>query len=276
MRQILSNILLAADADGTLLTDDKRILDKDKAAICEFCEQGGLFTIATGRGVAFARPVVEELSLAIPAVIFNGAAVYDYSRDCFLWQCTLPKAAKEYILLFKERFPTLGIEILRGREVYVASTNARVERHALLSGVPTRCSIQEVPPDGWIKTLLVDEPEIIDEVIKFAGSQNIESLHLVRSAPMFYEILPHGVNKGSALSKLIELTGISGRRVAAVGDFMNDLEMIQMADIKIAVANAEEIVKSHAELIVCDNNSGALYEIVEWMKLNAKKIGLTP
>ena len=267
----MNDILLAADADGTLLTDDKRILGKDKAAIRELREKGGLFTIATGRAVTYARPIAEELELDIPAVIFNGAAVYDFGQDSFLWQCTLPKTAREHILLFKEQFPSIGIEILRGHEVYVVNTNAREEEHILLGGVdPIRCSIDEVPPDGWIKTLLSDEPEVIDEVIKFAGNHRMDNLHLVRSAPVYYEILPHGVNKGSALNKLIELTGISGRRIAAVGDFMNDLEMLKMADIKIAVANAEDVIIAQAELIVCDNNSGAIYEIVQWLKKNVK------
>ena len=265
----LNNILLASDADGTLLTDDKRILAKDKDAIREFREKGGLFTIATGRAISYARPIAEEAQLDIPAVIFNGAAVYDFMRDTFLWQRALPITAKESILLFKERFPTLGIEIQRGNEIYVASTSPREEEHITFGGVkPIRCSIFEVPPDGWIKALFADEPEVIDEVVKFAAKCNITDLHTVRSSPLYYEILPLGVNKGNALERLIELSGISGRCVAAVGDFMNDLEMIKMADIKIAVANAEDVVKAHAQLIVCDNNSGAIHEIVQWLKNN--------
>ena len=265
----MKNILLATDADGTLLTDDKRILTKDKEAIAHLREEGGLFTIATGRAVSYARLIAEELELDMPAVIFNGAAVFDFRQDCFLWHCMLPKTALERTLLFIERFPTIGIEILSGRDVYVASTNAREEEHIKLgSTIPIRCPIDEIPPDGWTKALIVDEPEVIDEVIKFAAGQQIDDLHLVRSAPFYYELLPLGINKGSALKKLIELLGISGRRIAAVGDYMNDLEMLKMADIKIAVSNAEDIIKAHAELIVCDNNSGAIYEIVQWLSAN--------
>ena len=73
----LDNILLIADIDGTLVTDDKQIPEKNKAAIREFTEKGGVFTIATGRGVTLARPVAEELEIGAPAVVFNGAAVYD-------------------------------------------------------------------------------------------------------------------------------------------------------------------------------------------------------
>jgi hypothetical protein len=263
----LKNIFLITDADGTLLTDDKRILDTDMAAIREFTESGGLFTVATGRGVALSQVLADELNLEIPAVIFNGAAVYDFKRDKFLWQCNLPDEARDYMKLLMERFPTLGIEILRGDEVNVARTNKLEEMHiAFGCKNPLRRGFDEVPHDSWIKTLLVGEPEEIDEVIAFSEAQNFENVHMVRSAPIFYEMLPGGVNKGTGFKKLLEIMNLSDKFVVAAGDFMNDLEMIQMADLGVAVANAEGCVKGAADLTVCDNNSGAMREIIEYLK----------
>ncbi|MCL2018433.1 MAG: Cof-type HAD-IIB family hydrolase [Oscillospiraceae bacterium] len=264
---MLKNIFLISDADGTLLTDDKRVLDIDRAAIRELIENGGIFTIATGRGVSLARAVAEELELNFPAVIFNGAAVYDFKRERFLWRCNLPDEAKEYIKLVHKEFPWLGLEILRDDEIYVISTNRREEEHlAFATKKPVRCSYDDVPPDSWIKTLFVGEPEEIDELIKFSKENNFNNVHLVRSAPIFYEMLPYGANKGTGYKKLLEIMGLSNRYVVAAGDFMNDLEMLKQADLGVAVMNAEEIVKSSADLIVCDNNSGAISEIVEFLK----------
>jgi len=263
----LKNILLVADADGTLLTDDKRVLDKDKSAIREITQNGGLFTIATGRGVTLARTVADEIGLQIPAVIFNGAAVYDFAKEHFLWQCALPDAARDYVSLLKSRFPTLGIEILRGDNVFVAATNKREEEH-LSFGCPNpiRCKLEEVPQDGRLKALLVDEPEVIDEVIAFSKEAGFSDVHMVRSAPVFYEMLPKGVNKGSGVRKLLEITDYGEKYIVAVGDYNNDLEMVKDADLGVAVANAEDIVKNAADLTVCDNNSGAVYEIVAYLK----------
>jgi hypothetical protein len=262
-----NNILLITDADGTLLTDDKRILDIDKAAIRELTENGGLFTIATGRGVSLARVLADELELELPAVIFNGAAVYDFKQDTFLWQCRLPDEARGYMRLLMERFPSLGAEILRDDEVYVPATNELEEEHIRLGcKSPVRCRFDEIPTDNWIKTLLVGEPEAIDEVILFTKAQNFANIHTVRSSPIYYEMLPDGVNKGTGLRKLLEILGISGKYIVAAGDFMNDLELLQMADLGVAVANAEEIVKREADLIVCDNNSGAVREIIRYLK----------
>jgi hypothetical protein len=263
----LNNIFLIADADGTLLTDDKRISDTDKAAIRELIASGGLFTIATGRGLALAKIVADELDLQIPAVIFNGAAVYDFKRGEFLWQCALLEAAKDCIKPVTERFPTVAVEILRSDDIYVTSTNRLEEEHLALGWTkPIRCEFDEVPPDGWLKILLIDEPENIDKIIEFMSGMNCKDVHLVRSAPMYYEVLPSGVNKGTGFKKLLEIMDIRDKYIVAAGDFMNDLEMLEMADLGVAVANAADCVKEAADLIVCDNNSGAMREIIEYLR----------
>jgi len=263
----LTDIFLVADADGTLLTDDKRILDKDMSAIREVTRSGGLFTVATGRGTSLARIVAKQVKLAIPAVIFNGAAVYDYAKEQFLWQCALPSKANDYIKILLERFPTLGVEILLGEDVYVAATNPREEEHLAFGCLnPIRCKLDEVPQNNRIKALLVGEPETVDSVIAFINEQRFDGVHFVRSAPVFYEMLPEGVSKGVGVRKLLELIGESDRYIVAAGDYDNDLEMIREADLGIAVANAEEAVKKAAKFTVCDNNSGAVSEIVEYLK----------
>jgi hypothetical protein len=268
---IFNKNLLITDADGTLLTDDKRILDTDKAAIFEFLENGGEFTIATGRGVSLARVVVEELGELVntPAVIFNGAAIYDFKKDEFLWKCSLCEKAQAYFEKLMNAFPNVGVEILIDDDIYVTSTNKYEEDHLELGVMnPIRCDYSEVPKLGWIKILMVDEPKIIDKVIEFTQANPCEQLHMVRSAPMYYEILPQGVNKGTGFKKLLELLGYEnqGYRIIAAGDYMNDLEMLQQADIGVATDNAEQIIKEVADVVVCDNNSGVIRDIVELLK----------
>ena len=86
------NVIFVSDLDGTLLTDDKKVLDCDLAAIERFRKGGGIFAAATGRGYAMAKRVVEMITDA-PSVIFNGAAVYDFKKDEFLWNCEIDKRA---------------------------------------------------------------------------------------------------------------------------------------------------------------------------------------
>ena len=264
---MFENMFLATDLDGTLLTDDKKILDKDLSAINEFRGNGGLFTIATGRAGMYSRTIAQELGIDIPAVTINGASVYDYKEGRTLWQSALPKSARNLMLDIKGRFPTLGVDIICGEDVFTISSNRRSEEHFNFTRIePIRCTIRDVPDDGWIKMLLVDEPEVIDEVVKYSAGLGISDVHVVCSSSVFFEILPLGANKWSGLRKLIDLAGFEGRFVVAVGDWLNDLEMVKMADLGVAVANALDEVKEHADLIVCDNNCGAIYEVIEKLK----------
>ena len=262
--------ILIVDADGTLLTDEKGVLPVDKAAIAEFIENGGLFTVATGRGVAAARSVVETIGLdllSLPLVVFNGAAIYDFKKEKFLWKCGLCGSAKEYVETLLQRFPVLGTEILVDDDVYVIRTNDFEEEHLAFAGIePIRCDYSEVPKDGWIKVLLIDTPEAIDEVVAFCEESICEQTHIVRSSPMYYEILPQNVNKWTGIEKLFELTELSNRssyRIITAGDYMNDLEMIKNSDIGVAPMNAQEVVKDAANMLVCDNNSGIIQDILE-------------
>ena len=56
-----SKVILMTDLDGTLLTDDKRILPLDLEAIERFRAGGGLFTMATGRGYSMAKHIADKL-----------------------------------------------------------------------------------------------------------------------------------------------------------------------------------------------------------------------
>jgi hypothetical protein len=166
-----------------------------------------------------------------------------------------------------ERFPALGIEILNGDEIYVPRTNEIEEAHIALGYKnPIRCSFNEIPRDNWIKCLLVGMPCDIDEAIAFAAKQSFSDVHLVRSAPVFYEMLPNDANKGTGVKKLLEFMNLQDKFIVAAGDFMNDIEMLEMADLAVAVNNAEDCVKEIADLIVCDNNSGAMYEVIQHLK----------
>jgi hypothetical protein len=102
-------------------------------------------------------------------------------------------------------------------------------------------------------------------MIAFAAANPCEHVHGVSSAPMFFEVLPKGVNKGTGFKKLLGIMGYEDYYIVAAGDYMNDLEMLEMSDLGIAAGNAEEVVKSAADAVLCDCNSGLIREIVEYI-----------
>ncbi len=263
----LKKVILITDLDGTLLDDDKNIAEADLSAIDEFRASGGIFTAATGRGVAMALRVIGELKIDFPCVIFNGAAVYDFGQDKFLWHSDMPPISNKYIRMLEKEFPDIGIEILHEKLVYVTDNNQTVVEHMAFEQLtPTYSRLEDVPEDNRLKVLIAYPPEKMQQVIDFTRENCAQGVNWVHSSPMYYEMLPEGISKAAGFRKLLEITGTEGKFTAAAGDFGNDKDMIAEADLGFAVANALDYVKEAADVIVRDNNHAPISEIIDYLR----------
>ena len=261
------DVLIVTDLDGTLLDDNKNIADADIRAINEFREKGGHFAAATGRGVAMAKRIIDELDIVTPCVIFNGAAVYDFKADKFLWHSDMPETADKYIRMLEKEFPDIGVEILHEKEVYVTDNNQTVVEHMAFEKLtPTYRKLEDVPSEGRLKVLIAYPPEKIHKVIEFTQEHCKEGVNWVHSSPMYYEMLPEGISKASGVRKLVDILGFQDKFVAAAGDYGNDRAMIAKADLGAAVDNALDSVKEAADIIVSDNNHAPMSEIIEHIR----------
>ena len=263
------NVIIMSDLDGTLLTDDKKILPEDMEAVNRFRDGGGIFTLATGRGYSMAQPVAERRGLDVPAVIFNGSAVYDFSQNKFLWHSALNENAKKITKELIKAFPDIAIEVLCEEKVYVPSMNQIERNHLALEKVqPIICDVDDINEDSWLKILIAYPPEVIQNVIDYVNARPdyLKSAHWVRSEIHYYEMLPEGVNKGSGFKQLLRIMGREDAFTVGIGDFNNDIELIQQAKLGVAVGSAQPEVKNAADLVVCDNNSGAIAEVVEYIE----------
>lgn len=261
-----NKVVIMTDLDGTLLDDEKNISQADLNAINDFCDKGGKFTIATGRGYSMAKPVAEKLKLRIPAVIFNGSAVYDFKTESFLWQSEVTERARDYIRLVMERFPDVGIEVLHKHTVYVPALNDVERMHMALENVRADiCRIEDIPYGGWLKVLFAYPAEKMSELSRFIDENCAEGTNRVLSAPVFYELLPTGISKAYGYKKLIELMGYTDRFTVAAGDYPNDAQMVAEADLGVAVSNAHEEVKKAAKLIIGSNNDNPLSHIIDYI-----------
>lgn len=262
------NVIIMTDIDGTLVTDQKNILDCDIKAIERFRSGGGIFTLATGRGYSMAKPIADRIALDVPAVIFNGSAVYDFSQSKFLWHSSLEVSAKEVLKEILAHFPDMGCEVLCAEDVYVPSMNEIERRHLAIENVtPIICEVDDIPGD-WLKVLLAYPPSQMQTLIDFVHSRTnyMNDCHWVRSEIHYFEMLPDGVTKGSGFQRLLEIMDRQGAFTVGVGDYNNDIELIRDADLGIAVASAQEAAKEVADVIVCDNNSGAIAEVIDYIE----------
>ena len=262
------NVIIMTDIDGTLVTDQKQILDCDMEAIDHFRKGGGTFTLATGRGYSMAKPIADRIALDVPAVIFNGSAVYDFSQSKFLWHSTLGNNAKQVLKKILDQFPDMGCEVLCAEEVYVPAMNEVERQHLAYENVtPILCDVDDIPGD-WLKILLAYPPSQIQALIDFVHehSDYMNDCHWVRSEIHYFEMLPEGVNKGSGFKRLLDILDRPNVFTVGVGDYNNDIELIRDASLGVAVASAQDAAKNVADLIVCDNNSGAISEVINYIE----------
>jgi len=84
----------------------------------------------------------------------------------------------------------------------------------------------------------------------------------VYSSDEFFEILPKGINKGSALNLIKELPQLNNRIICAIGDFNNDIELLSNADISFAPSNALDDVKNIAKFITRSNDEHAIEDVI--------------
>ncbi len=118
--------------------------------------------------------------------------------------------------------------------------------------------------DDWLKVLFCsDVPEHLDGIeVLFKNDPLRGVAHSMRSGPRYFEVTAQGVNKGTALAHLKKLLDPAPRRVVAIGDYNNDIEMLQESDIPAAPESALGEVKQHAKIITACHSRSAIADLI--------------
>lgn len=266
MKDKFKGILLCTDLDDTLLTTgDKRLTDENREAIQYFMENGGYFTFATGRTPMGAKLLLDIITPNVPMICF-GSSVYDFEENKILSGKHLDRSAVRVMEFVEENFPSIGMEVCTETKLYFCKDNKIGQMHRNHENLPHISLDYHNIVVPWKKVIfLAEEHEMpaLTEGIK--NSPYAKMYQFVQSSPNYYEMLPKGASKGSALSELAEILNVS--KTVAIGDNHNDIEMIQNASIGIAVANAVGEAREAADYITVDNNSNAVASVISMLDI---------
>lgn len=272
MFEDISKVILFSDMDGTLLTSKKKINDGDLEAIKRFTALGGKFTVATGRTIQTFEQYRDALELREPVILYNGALIYDYSSKETLYMNPLPENAKDVALEIYETMPEAGGEVLRPDGTYVFRNNDYEKLHTELCGIdPEYADLKDIDSREWLKVLFAMAPEEIPHMELLVHQNGYDSIDFVKSSNIFYEMLTKGVSKGSALQEYRKLEGYGDYTFVSIGDYDNDVEMIEYADFGACPSNAQDSVKSKAKLVLeksCDEC--AVAELIDYIIAKCK------
>ncbi|MDP4118651.1 MAG: HAD family hydrolase [Bacillota bacterium] len=249
-------ILLCTDVDGTLAdrSGNANISRENICAVKYFMENGGLFTLATGRQKRFTKQLDQVFKINAPMIAINGTTVIDESGK-LLYANGLPREAIGDIREIYRNFPIM-------RESHIRSLDSQ-NIYMMQNGEMVPIQESQGP---WYKCIFLFEEEkdcvnfqrnLID---RYAGRYEFD-----RSWPIEVEMHAKGSGKGDAVRFLRKYYGNQVDKIICVGDYENDITMLEEADIGIAVENAPESVKAVADKITvsCDENAIAkiIYEL---------------
>ena len=270
---IYSDVLLTVDYDRTLTAPDSTIPQRNLEAIRYFMENGGAFTVNTGRSVPMFRSIWDKVPVNAPLLLYNGSAACDHDTgalsacrpfDMDLWQTV------EALL---QMFPHLTVEV-QGRDAhYNFIPNPRWDAFNVHNGCPhaTAAWGQDLGPflkftlygafhDNTVARLFEATPEeraeidTAEEALRRRWGDQIE---IFRSATRLIDVHAKGVSKATAARNLKERLG--RKILVCVGDASNDISMLDAADYAFCPADA--IIADRYEN-VCNCADGAVADVI--------------
>lgn len=258
-------VLLVSDLDGTLLTSDQRISDRNREAIKRFTGEGGIFTYITGRILAGVRPILKQLVPDAPIGCINGGGLYDLRAERYVWKTPLDPSAEELVDFICEKFPDAGVEFCGYHNAWFHQINALTEEHRQLEETELISAPYREVADDIGKILVIVEPCRMKEVAETLAAHPLaDRFTMVSSWESYYEILPKEVSKGNGLLRMAEILNIDPAKTIAVGDNDNDITMLRAAAYGVAVANATPAAREAADLVLGHtNNQDAIAELIE-------------
>ena len=269
MKKMFDGYTLVSDMDGTLINSNKEISKENLDAIKYFVNNGGKFTVATGRMVASVECFLDRLNLDLPAILHNGGKIYDYNNKKVVYEHFIEEDRKESIKKVWENRPDIGIEIFCDEVVYIYRECKYTKRYNKYSYDIVYNLPKEIWNKPWVKVLLIGDEEVLDEFEKEYRNKYDKGMS-VRSGANYLDVIGNGTSKGEGLLKLIELYNLDKGKIIAVGDNMNDLEMIHIAKYGFILKNGTKRVLEKAKLIAPSNDENPIKYIIDYVEKNIK------
>ena len=262
------NTAILTDLDGTLFNSQGLVSDEDRAAIDEYIRQGGLFGVATGREPHNARLHLPELPMNAPSIVLNGAAIYDYLTERYLSSVLMDQTAALQVLEHCRQLQLpLDVQIYTTEGIFYATPLETADPGFLRIHQPTSFQTMDcLVTKKWMKVVLLErEKDALESMVSYLRATGLgQKISLVEGTTdvvkigKYQELLPANINKGTGIALLRNLPEYAGRKVFAVGDYWNDMELLREADIPCAPENAIAAVKAASSFVLPSHNDNPI------------------
>jgi hypothetical protein len=257
-----------SDVDGTLVTNEKVLTERTKAAAAALRANGILFSIISSRPPRGLRMLIAPLGITAPIVCFNGGMLATADLAVISAHLLPQDVARRTVDMLDAR--RVDVWIFSGQDWLVRQP----ERPYV--GLEERTV-------GFGPTIVDDLGPALDAAAKIVGvSADFEYLaqcedelrgalgeqaSVVRSQPYYLDVTHPLANKGDALIHLARLLKVPLADVVAIGDGQNDVAMFERGGFSIAMGNASQEVQRAADFVTGSNSEDGFAQAVEQLVL---------
>lgn len=283
--------LVAIDLDGTLLNSYGLVSKKNKEIIEKAVAEGKEIVLASGRPVSSVRSFANEIGANGYIICGNGSMLYDLKNEKIIYDKFIEKQKALQIIkiceensiyynLYTENLTiakSLNYNVMVYNNENQNKTDDKKTNIKIVSDIYKY--IEDAQDVNVLKITICDDNQIIFGGIirKLREIKDIDVLdvsHMARKTiktgteevkvEYFYtEITSQNVNKWNAIEKLAQELNIEREEIVAIGDNINDKEMIENAGLGVIMGNSAPYMKEFADVEVADNNSDGVAEAIE-------------
>ena len=263
--------LIISDIDGTILDNQHQVDPELKDIIPLLNREQIPFVLASARSPLGMEPIARELGLGDnPLACYNGALVIKGDPQAYETIIEHPLDKKEirtFLELVKAEFPSVSINLYSGKDWIADRLDKWVQIEAAITGEqPVIQNILLPVLDALIpihKLLLIDEAPVIQKLHDYLQTLDFSKTAFYLSKDNYMEVTAKHVSKEQALYEIAQHYQVPLEEVMTVGDNFNDLPMLRLAGLGVAMDNAPEAVKNEAKAVTKSNNEHGVAEAIK-------------
>lgn len=262
------------DMDGTLLNSKSQISPANANALREALSRGVQVVIATGKARAGAINILKSVDLVgadgvvsetSPGVFLQGLLVYGKQGQEIFRRNLDPNICREaFVYSLEHQIPLVAF---CGDRCLTLFNHPLVDSLHSVYHEPkaeTMPSVEHLLAAAEVQKLVfVDTTERVAATLRPHWSEATgDDAKVVQTVPDMLEIVPHGTSKGDGVKLLLDHLGATPKEVMAIGDGENDIEMLQLATLGVALSNGSERTKAVADVIGVSNDEDGVSDAI--------------
>lgn len=282
--------LITIDIDGTLLNSYGEVTNENKQAIQKALNKNIDVVLTSGRMPKAILPIANEINSNKYLISGNGATIYDIQKNETIYNNYMSKNKVLEIIDLCEK-NSMFYNIYTNNSILTKSLNYNIlfynnENKRNSEDKKIKINIVEnlydyvnnYEGEDFLKFTICDSDQMIFKSI-IRKLKTIKNIDVLEVAHMSHKIIQHGtdefeisyfyteitnknVNKWTAIEKLIKILNITKNEVMAIGDNINDKEMIENAAMGIVTGNSSPLMKKIADIVVATNDENGVAEAI--------------